>query len=340
MQMADVDISKSQVTLDGSCKIVPAGSRFTWLRLAEDKKWTSSYQQGMLECWCTQTPADGKVQGTARTRKGTLTATMDAAAADASSVNSLGDIVVKKWRCTRTHQVLTRIFLTAEKYELKLSDLHITTKEEVEFRRTKKERSVMLEQLCCKRLEEAGSNHLRDWLNRIWVLFVAGIDNDPAGQRALSYDVRKNVHEAQFTNEDAVDLQASLLCFLIPSMKYESCHAIAEADFQASPIVKPMELTGFESSQRRSTPPQQQFTRVFVEFIGCFLDTLTEAEVVKAATVFKPAILDAQQRILKRPKTISGARKKSEDASISKGDGIRIDHLDKLGRRKLIQKFA
>lgn len=338
--MDGVGVAKNVPTFDGTCQIVPAGSHFIWLRLLEDKKWMNLYQQAMLEVWRAHNLHDKKAPVGVRPRRSTATTTVDAATADAAALNCLGDIVVKRWGGTRTPDLLTRIFLSAEKHESKSGTLLLTSAEEVEFRRNKKDRTALLEQLCCKRLEESGSNQLRDWLNRIWILFVTGIDNDPAGQRALSYDVRKSVHEAHFTNEDAVDLQASLLHFLIPTLKIESCLAIAESDFKASPVVKPTELTGFESSQRRSTPSQQLFTRVFVSFIGCFLDTLTEVEVVKAATIFKPAVWDAQQRILKRPKAQPSGRKKSEDASVSKGDGIRIDHLDKLGHRKLIQKFV
>jgi hypothetical protein len=338
--MTDVDVSKNQIAFDGSCKLVPAGSQFVWLRLLDDKKWMNSYQHSMLEVWRSQDSLEGKTQGSTKSRKGMAIISGDTAAANAAAVNSLGDIVTKKWCCTRSYQVLTRVFLTAEKYAMNSTNLLLSTKEENEFRRSKKERSVLLEQICCKRLEETGSNHLRDWLNRIWVLFVTGIDNDPAGERVLSYDVRKSVHDAQFTNEDAVFLQASLLFFLIPSLKYEMCHSIATADFHAAPLQKPLELTGFEASQRRSTPSQQLFTRVFIDFVGSFLDTLTEAEIVKVSAAFKPAIWDAHQRILRNLKNVQGSRKKSEDYIVSKGDGIHIDHLDKLGRRKRVQKFA
>ncbi|KPA76531.1 hypothetical protein ABB37_07825 [Leptomonas pyrrhocoris] len=338
--MTDNNNSPSQLSLDGSCKMVPTGSQFVWLRLMEDKKWTSVYQQCMLDVWRSQDALDGKTQGNTKMRKPTTTVAGDSAASGEMSVKTIGDIVIKKWCCTRTHQVLTRVFLTAEKYEAKANGLLFTSKEEDEFRRIKEERSALLGQICCQKLEEAGSNHLRDWLNRLWVLFVAGIDNDPAGQRALSYDVRKTVHDAQFTNDDAIVLQASLLHFIIPSLKYETCQAIAVVDFRTVPLKETVELTGFESSHRRSTPQQQQFTRVFISFVGCFLDTLTESELVKAASVFKPAIWDAQQRILKNPKPVSGNKKRSEDAFVPTGDGIHIDHLDKLGNRKDTPKYA
>lgn len=338
--MTDVNLSASQVSFDGSCKIVPTGSQFVWLRLIEDKKWNKSYQQAMVDTWRSYSSHDAKLNGSTKARRTTGPLTGDAAAISETSVNSLGDIVLKKWCCTRTHQVLAWVFATAEKHGKKCNNLLLTNKEVDEYQRGKTERAIILARICSQRLEEAGSSHLRDWLNRLWVLFVTGIDNDPAGERVLSYDVRKSVHDAQFTNDDAIALQASLLLFLIPSLKYEACCAIATADFHTAPLVRPAELTGFEASQRRSTPPQQQFTRVFIEFIGFFLDTLTEAEIVKAATAFKPAIWNAHQHVLKTHKAASGSRRKSEDISISKGDGIHIDHLDKLGRRKSVPKFA
>lgn len=338
--MAAVGISQSRASFDGNCKIVPAGSQFVWLRFIDDKKWYNNFQHCMLEVWRSHNIGDGKGQAGTKARKATTAATGSAEGSDTTTLHSLGDIITNKWGCTSTHQVLARVFLSAERFEAKSNNLLFTIKDEEEFRRIKRARSVLLEGICVQKMEEPGSNQLRDWLNRIWVLFVTGIDNDPAGDRVLSYGVRKSVHDAQFSNDEATVLQASMLSFLIPSLKYDTCYILAAADFHASPLVKPVELTGFEASQRRSTPPQQQFVQVFTSFVGSFLDTLTEAEVVKAAAAFKPAIRDAQQRLLSSPKSLPENRKKSEDYSISKGDGIKIDHLDKLGHRKRIQKFA
>ncbi|KAK7198647.1 hypothetical protein NESM_000828300 [Novymonas esmeraldas] len=338
---SDVDVSGKHLSLDGKSELVPSGAQYVWLLLKSDKKWTSAYQFELSAVWRSRPPLEAEVQAAVKTRRGTTGgAAAAAAAAEQESTRTLGDIVTKKWCCHRTHQVLTRVCITAEKYGSKFTDLTFTPKEEVEFRTNKKERCILLEQICKNKLEDTGSNRLRDWLNRLWFLFVTGVDNDPAGPRTLSYEVRKAVHDAQFTEADAIIVQACLLFSLIPSLKYEICQSLSEADYLAVPLEKMRELTGFEASQRRATPAQQQFTHVFISFVGSLLDTLTEAEVVKAATEFKSAIWDAQQRIAKGAKSTIGSQRRNEDGTFLKGDGIHIDHLDKLGRRKLNAKFT
>lgn len=335
----DVDVSGKQLSLDGSNQLVPEGSQYVWLRLISDKKWTASFQYELSVVWRSRAPLEGEVQASTKSRK-SLSFGAAAAAAEAESARTLGDIIIKKWCCRRTHQVLTRVCIAAEKYGNKLTDLTFTPKEEIEFRTRKKERSVLAEQICKAKLEESGNSRLREWLNRLWVLFATGIDSDPSGPRTLSYEVRKAAHDATFTEADAIILKACLMFAFVPSLKYEVCQAFCEADFRATPLEKARELTGFEASQRRATPAQQQFTHVFISVVGSLLDTLTEAEMVKAAAEFKPAVGDANQRIAKGAKSTIGLHRRGDDGALFKGDGIHIDHLDKLGRRKQTPKFV
>ncbi|CAJ1987137.1 protein of unknown function - conserved [Leishmania donovani] len=336
---SDVDVSGKGLSFDGKNQLVPEGTQYVWLRLKSDKKWTNSFQYELSVAWRSRAPLETEAQGNMKSRKG-ITGGMAAISAEPDSTRTLGDIIIKKWCCRRTHQVLTRVCITAEKYGNKVTDLTFTPKEEVEFRTNKKERCVFLEQICKKRLEDACSNCLREWLNRLWILFVTGVDSDPAGPRALSYEVRKAVHDAQFTEADAIILQACLLFSFIPSLKYEVCQALSESDYQAAQPEKKIEVSTLESPQRRVTPSQETFTHVFISFVGSLLDTLTEAEIAKAAAEFKPAIWDAQQRIAKGAKSTIGSCRKKYEGSIFKGSGIHIDHLDKLGRRKQVPKFV
>ncbi|KAG5484008.1 hypothetical protein LSCM1_05860 [Leishmania martiniquensis] len=337
---SDVDVSNKQISLNGINQLVPEGTQYVWLRLKTDKNWTNSYQYELLVSWRSRAPLEVETQATAKPRKGTTGGMAAAAAREQDSIRTVGDIITKKWCCHRTHQALTRVCITAEKYGKKITDLTFTPKEEVEFRTNKRERCVLLEQICKKRLEDTANSNLRDWLNRIWVLFVTGVDNDPAGPRVLSYEVRKAVHDAQFTEVDAIILQACLLFSLIPSLKYEACQALSESDYRAAPFEKLRELTGFEASQCSVTPSQEQFTHVFISFVGSLLETLTESEIVKAAAEFKSAVWDAQQRIAKGAKSTIGPHRRNYDAPILKGNGIHIEHLDKLGRRKQTPKFV
>ncbi|KAG5505241.1 hypothetical protein JIQ42_07448 [Leishmania sp. Namibia] len=337
---SDVDVSNKHISLDGINQLVPEGTQYVWLRLKRDKNWTNSYQYELLVLWRSRAPLEVEAQVSTKSRKGPAGGMAATVARERDSTRTLGDIITKKWCCRRTHQVLTRVCMTAEKYGKKITDLTFTPKEEVEFRTNKIQRCVLLEQICKNKLEDPGSSHLRDWLNRIWVLFVTGVDSDPAGPRVLSYEVRKAVHDAQFTEADAIILQACLLFSFIPSLKYETCQAISESDYRAAPPPKIRELTGLEASQCRVTPSQEQFTHVFVSFVGSLIETLTEAEIVKAAAEFKTAIWDAQQRIAKGAKNTIGSHRRNYDGSILKGNGIHINHLDKLGRRKQTPKFV
>ncbi|GET86895.1 hypothetical protein, conserved [Leishmania tarentolae] len=335
---SDVDVSGKCLSFDGKNQLVPERTQYVWLRLIADKKWTNSFQYELYVAWRSRAPLEAEAQGNAKPRKST-TGGVAVISAEPDSTRTLGDIIVKKWCCHRTHQVLTRVCITAEKYGNNFTDLTFTPKEEVEFRTKKKERCFFLEQICKKRLEGAGTNSLQQWLNRLWVLFATGVDSDPAGPRTLNYEVRKTVHNAQFTEADAIILQASLLYFFIPSLKYEICQALSESDYQAVQPEKNSEASNFEAPQAHVPSSQEAFTHVFISFVGSLLDTLTEVEIAKAAAAFKPAVLNAHQRIAKGAKSTIGSYKTKSDASIFKGSGIHIDHLDKLGRRKQIPKY-
>ncbi|KAG5509532.1 hypothetical protein JKF63_06237 [Porcisia hertigi] len=336
----DVDISDKKLKLESTDQIVPEGNQYVWLRLKSDKKWTGFYQYQLLVTWRSRAPLETEAQGNKKLRKSGTGSVAPTAAGDTGVMRTVGDIVTGKWCCRRTHQVLTRVCITAEKYGRKETDLTFTPKEEVAFRTNKKARSVLLEQICMSRLENPSGSHLRDWLNRIWFLFVTGLDNDPSGSRVLSYEVRKVVHDAHFTEADAIILEACLLFSFVPSLKYETCQALAESDHQAVPWEKMIEGTQTAASQCRVSLAQYQFTHVFISFVGSLLDTLTEAEVVKAVTEFKPAIWDAHQRITKGAKSTIVFLKKQGRLPALKDNGINIDHLDALGRRKKAPKFV
>lgn len=345
---ADVDLPFSElIVLSGNVELIPKAVEFVWMRLLLDKIFSERYRRKLVSDWIKRAPLEAPVERVEKRKKSTANFHGNAAMAReaelnlAKEVKNIGDVILKRWCSRRPHQVLTRVRLTAEKFIRSPEEpLVFTTEEEISYREKKKKRSILVSRMCLDSLSTTGKNSVRDWMERLWALYTVGIDNDPSGSRALSYEVRKKVMESVFEMEDAIILRASLLNALLPALTYEKCQELVEDDIRNTPDVVFEKPEGFE---QKITVFQRYFTKVLGEFIGDMMDTLTDAELVRFCNGLKPAVFDAHQRVQTNHK--AGIRGRVRPADVEKdglitGSGIQIEHLDKYGHRKKVTYFA
>lgn len=339
---ADVVLPPS-VHLDGTWQLVPANSQYVWLRLMTDTRWTESFRGALVNAWRARPRIEPQVTFGASSTKdpaGRRKTGKPGEKEGETDIRTVGDVIVKRWCCRRVHQVLSRLRLTAEKFGSGDLTLTLAPQEEMEFRAEKKARSFLLEDMCRENLTKTGSRAVRDWLERLWVVYAVGVDNDPSGPKSLSADVRRRVGETVFDEEDAVLLTTCLLGALVPSLSPEACQSIVEEDFskRASwPTPDEVQRLG-----PNVTAGEWLFVKTLVAFLGALMDTLTDAEMALIAKTFKPAVISAHERVKRGGKAGIQARVRpaAGDLRHYKGDGIPIDHLDKYGRRKKEAKFV
>lgn len=346
-QYADIDLPFPEfITLTGQVELIPEASEFVWMRLLLDKTFAERYRRKLVADWLKRPPLEAPVEKVEKRKKSSAAHVGASARAVAEQnlgkeVRNIGDVIVKRWCSHRPHQVLTRVRLTAEKFIRSQDEpLVFTTEEELGYREERKKRSILISRMCLDSLTTTGKNIVRDWMERLWTLYTIGIDNDPSGSRAPSYDLRKKVMESNFDIEDAIILRASMLNTLIPALNYEKCQELVEEDARNTPDVVFEKHEGFE---QKVTVYQRYFTKVLGDFIGDMMDTITEAELARFCKELKPAVFDAQQRVQANLKTGIRGRVRPVEAARDIGpigSGIPIEHLDKYGHRKKVTYFA
>lgn len=336
---ADLEISNpDQVVVCGARSLIPSDVKFLWMRFLEEKAFFVAYRKRLVEDWAPRDPLEVEEPVEKPKKRKSLGGKPETKVENV--VKTAADVILKRWCCHRPHQVLTRLCLTAEKYlQNSSAELGFTHEEELKFRRSTKERSIIISRMCIESLITTGKNPVRDWMERLWVLYAVGIDNDPAGSRALSFEVKETVKETEFDVLDEIVLRTSLLNFLVPPLSYDKCQALVESDARHA---KENPLPEGSPFKQKISIAQKNFTRVLSEFLGTLMDTLTEAEIVSFAQAVKPAVFDAHHRIAKGVKEdiktrINLSGKVSTPTNLA---GINIEHLDKLGNRKKENKFV
>lgn len=350
----------------GSCCLVPKDSQYVWVSLLSDARWVEAFRYALVREWqgrpsllptvpvtkkfsgsTSLASVSGKKDGTPRQLMSPKSPKRHELMTD---VNSIGDVILKRWCCCRSHEVLTRLVICAEAFSRREGSLFFSRERELTFRLKRKERVQIMKEIAHSSLHKTGKSELRDTIDSMWIFFAIGVRHDTSGTRVLSYEARKKVRETGFDDEDKMVLQSSLLNFLIPSLGINNCVAIAAADLNNA------EQTGLDDMGSRSpaslcslknnpmAPPVAEidFAMALVEYIGPLLDTLTESEMVMAFKAFDPALVDARQRIKDGCKEeVKRARSRTRERSngtgrfeYKPGGGIKIAHLDILGRRK------
>ncbi|EAN86401.1 hypothetical protein C3747_280g10 [Trypanosoma cruzi] len=346
---ADVELPATPA-LTGATSIVPKGSRYVWVNLTSDPRWTEAFRHTLVESWRDRAPLVGNAvakESLQASTKGASTSRPSSQPTRLMDIRSIGDVIIKRWCCCRAHEVLTRLRLCAEAFDRGERTIHFSQERELSYRLQRKERVCLLQELAKASLVKMGISELRDTLDHLWIFFSIGIKHDPAGTRVLTYEARKKVREASFDSKDKAILQSSLLNFLVPSLTMDQCNEIAVADMEsaerAGNILEETPPTGANFGNNAMSAPASEvdFSMALIEYIGALLDTLTETELVAALKAFEPAVVNAQQRIKAKAKEeITRMRSnfrepmRRELTPYNPGDGIKIDHLDRLGRRK------
>lgn len=343
---ADVSFPLESVTLNGEVDIIPDTLHFVWMRLLLDKAFSERYRRKLVADWNKRAPLEVQEEKVVKRKKRDLRKPLSTRSDgreenNGKEMKNIGDVILKRWCSHRPHQVLTRVRLTAEKFIRSSEEpLIFTPEEELAYREEKKKRSILVSRMCVDSLPTTGKSLLRDWMERLWVLFCIGIDNDPSGTRTLSYEFRKKVNESTFELDDAIILRASMLNLLLPALTYEKCQELVEEDAKNSPDVVFEKVEGFE---QKVTVYQRFFTQVLGDFLGDMVDTLAEAELTRFCKELKAAVFDGHQRVQTNGK--DGIRGRVRPDEVGKdggptGSGIKIEHLDKYGHRKKVTYFA
>ncbi|KAG8346981.1 hypothetical protein ERJ75_001001800 [Trypanosoma vivax] len=347
-------ILKQAPSLDGQCPLVPKDSQYVWVNFVCDQRWTESFHNALVQEWRKRPPIQyGKGTAAAGPQpkeapKGTpnskVKAVKDSAAPD-PSISDIRDVVLKVWNCRRSHEVLTRLRLCGEAFCRGEKSLYFTRERELSFRLQRKERVYLIQEMVLSSLKVVGSSALRDVLDCLWIFYVTGQKRSPSDERVLSYEVRKRLKETAFGEGDKTILTSCFLQFLIPLLTQEDCDDIAAADTTAvTGGASPNDILNSIQSQPAGTleasPGEMAFALALMESVGAMLDTITETEVVHALKAFEPVVFNAHKRIQKgenrainQKPTPNSATWRSK-ASYKPGDGIKIDHLDRLGHRK------
>ncbi|ORC86167.1 uncharacterized protein TM35_000302070 [Trypanosoma theileri] len=372
---ADVALP-SNVTLTGAKSLVPKESRYVWVNLTSDPRWLEAFRYALVHEWRDRQPlfldmpADAgngvSTDNSAREGDKTVAASKSNARPSVSSaidIRSIGDVIIKRWCCLRSHEVLTRLRLCAEAFDRGEKSLYFTRERELSYRLQRKERIYLLKEMTQDILSKTKNTPFCDSIDHLWILFALGINYDPAGPRALTYDARKKIREAKFDENDKVILNSCILNFLIPSLTVEQCDMICAADENSAAEAAKVENSEREGKNEKNggastgatpkdahiatgggslLPPQAEveFAMSMLDIIGAMLDTLTETELVAAFKVFEPAVSKAYQRIKDGAKEeVNKVRKmvipkQRQWKPYKPGEGIKFEHLDILGRRK------
>lgn len=227
----DVVIDEKNIVLDGKARLVPSGARYIWMSLLLDRAWLHRYTHALIAAWEQRAPlrevntnsvrsasdsGSRKNNANPASAANTVTANENNSKNGADALlNSVGDVVRLRWCCTRLHQILTRVRLTAERFGGGASShLVFTPDEEQLFRTERLHRASMIANICMEKYSLKDRNELRDELDHAYAAFVSGVNvGSSSKQRALSYEQRKTIYEAQFTDDDAILLNANMLHF-------------------------------------------------------------------------------------------------------------------------------
>ncbi|KEG07930.1 hypothetical protein DQ04_08441000 [Trypanosoma grayi] len=345
---ADVPLA-AHPNLNGSCCIIPKDSQYVWVNLISDARWKEAFRAALVHEWRDRAPlqldAATAASSPGDAQKGGTGARSNARAGPSAvtDVRTVGDVILKRWCCCRSHEVLTRLRLCAEAFSRGERSLHFTRESELAFRLKRKERTVMLQDLTQAALTSMGHSVLSDVVYQLWILFSTGINHDPAGTRVLTYEVRKRVKENTFDDFDKAVLQSNMLNFLIPSLSLEHCNELVTEDMNSVPT-EAAEEANSGAQETTGGPASKPTAEVFfamslLEIVGAMLDTLTDTELVAALKMFAPSVGSAYQRLQNGAKDEmkqlhSKGRSQRQLKPYNPGEGIKIDHLDILGRRK------
>jgi hypothetical protein len=315
---ADV-VFELPVELSGSHKLIPADAVYSWVHLLFDDKWKELFTELAVDQWRSAPTLAGNAMASPRrgsTTGGDLPPRKGSVAPQKSPRNeagggksgggggagkTIGDLIVNQWACRRTHQVICRLRMAAERFGRGQPSVVFTLEDEQATKRIWSERAAVRMTLVKRSFDNfSGNDRLRGMLDRLWMLMAMGIPAEGA-QPQISIDQRMKLQQAQFTAQHAEILQACLLSRLCPSLPFSQCEAIAKEDQETKLPPPPPPLprqanVAVLPSQDPKMHPQLCFVDVIVSFVAKVADTLTDAEFAQLLEAFMPAVKEAHYK--------------------------------------------
>lgn len=297
------------VELTGSHRLIPTDVAYSWVHLLFDHKWGEQFTELAVEQWraaptlAGPAPAAHSGGDGAPPRKGSVAMKSPrnekgGGGAALAGVKTIGDLIVNQWACRRTHQVISRLRMAAERFSRAQPSVVFTFDEEQPQKRTWNERAAVRLTAVKRALDSSGTpDRVRAMLDRLWMLMALGIPAE-GPLPAISIDQRMKLQQAPFTQQHAEVLQACLLLRLCPTLPFAQCDAMAKEDAEtklppAPPPPPRAPNVVILPSQDPKMHAQLCFVDVLVAFVGKVADTLTDTEFTQLLEAFMPAVKDA-----------------------------------------------
>jgi hypothetical protein len=213
-------------------------------------------------------------------------------------------VVTTLWKCKRTHQLLTKVRICAERTLRGEEFLNFTPDEETELKQRWKNEAAVRDASVAQPALSNASNGLRMQVDKLWVLLVTGEDVDAAGpQKAFtpSIEQRQLLQEASYGPQQYVALQAGWLQHILPTLSAETARAIAEEDFWsnatllsqlgvADPAAKPT------VNSARGENAFKLFARQVFDLVHRLCEGFTEGEQAYLVRALSAPTLEARAR--------------------------------------------
>lgn len=144
------------------------------------------------------------------------------------------DIVVNKWKCRRSHQVMTKLRICAEQLRAEPPQgppFVIDAAAETARKLAWKEVAVLREDMSAK------SPKIQEALDRMWLHYCC--DTDVNSTSHITFDQRTKMLGTAFGRPHYEALRAALLLMVAPGLALKDADAMARLDFDNDPVVNP-----------------------------------------------------------------------------------------------------
>ena len=280
--------------LSGDVSIVPDVRPFVWWHITHDASWRESFSSAVLSAFAT---TDRK---------------------DKHPATNVAEVLMVKWKCRRSHQLITKLRIVAERYH-NGERLPFSADEELGIKQRWKELALIRTDVFEK------SQKMKEAMDRLWLFFVCEVPIDVA--YTPQFEHRAKLNSTVFGRKQAEMLQSSLLQQFITSITTAVADGVAKEDFdveikaqqqasEAATASGSSAATAAPSPSSGGTPASRLFQDVIKKYICAWCDTITEAEFQSLAASLLPAITATRNRI-------AAAAQEAESPGKGKGKGAR-----------------
>jgi hypothetical protein len=267
------------------------------------------------------------------------------------------DVIVLRWKCKRSHQVLTRYRFFAEKLLRKETFGPVDNEAELAQKLKWKEGEELRLSIAPQR-----SNKVVEFLDRLWLFWCADVSPSTT-MTHISFEHRTKMNSTAFGRAQYEALVASLHQLFIPSLPFATAESFAKLDYDHDPMTNELaalmkaqhdadllreevkgldeftviamkqleELIGPAPSNAGTpavtTSSYKLFAHVFCKWASFWCETLTDAEYLACMRGLSNAIVPAKMKLgsaaaetVKTPR--SGRRKSSARSGKTPRDSV------------------